>query len=359
MVELIKPESSLRKAGKHAMRWLLIIGISIVIFIADTVTDLEIAAAIFYVAVILIAAEFMSPRGVIWITAACAFLTAASFFFTQTGAFESGVINGLLSVGALIATAYLVLRKSSAEHSEHEARTQLARMARVNSLGEMTASIAHEVNQPLTGLVNSGNAGLRWLAADPPNIAKARLTLERIISDSNRASQVVARIRSLAQRSDPQGTWLHPSVLVEAIVTLTKTEIGRHGIEAAVRQEEDLPLIFADSVQIQQVLLNMVLNAVDAMTDTPRDERKIELTVTKAGERFVEFAVKDWGHGISADASDSIFDALYTTKSEGMGIGLAVSRSIIERHGGRIWASPTLGGGSCFHFTLPCHKLTA
>lgn len=356
---MIRREILFRKTGGETARWILIAVLSVGVFVADTVTDLEIAAAVFYVAVVLIAADFLPARRVIAVAAGCVVLTLVSFAFTRAGAYEAGIINCLLSVGVVIATTYLALTKSSAVLSEHEARTQLARLARVNSLGEMTASIAHEVNQPLTGIVNSANAGLRWLAAEPPNLPKARQALDRIVSDANRASDVVAHVRSLARRADPKGEWLHPRAIVDAIMALSKSELDRNSVTVSILAEDDLPLVFADNVQIQQVLINMLLNAMEAMAATPVPERRIEIDLSRQGDRFVQFTVRDNGAGIAIEQPDTLFDAFYSTKSEGMGIGLAVSRSIIERHGGRVQASADPKGGARFQFTLPSHQLSA
>lgn len=328
----------------------------VVIFIADTITALEIAVAVFYVAVVLIAAGFLQKRGILVVSAGCICLTLASFMFTRSGTYEAGVINCVLSLCAIAITTYLVLTKSSAIVAEHEARAQLARLARVNSLGEMTASIAHEVNQPLTGVITSANAGLRWLGAEPPNIEKARQALERIISDANRASNIVSRVRNLSKRADPKADWLDASILVAEILALSRGELDRNSITTRTRVTENLPLVFADGVQIQQVLLNIVLNALDAMSSTPPERRELAIELSRRNGGFVQFSVRDNGCGVSPEAVEGIFDAFYSTKSEGMGIGLTVSRSIVEAHGGRIWVNPNPDDGTTFHFTLRGHQ---
>ncbi|WP_205041992.1 sensor histidine kinase [Rhodoligotrophos defluvii] len=324
----------------------------VVIFVVDTIADLEIAVAVFYVAVVLFAAGFLRTRGVLAVAVICVFLTVASFFFTRAGAYEAGIINCAISLCAIVITTYLALTKSSAILAEHEARNQLARIARVNSLGEMTASIAHEVNQPLTGVITSGNAGLRWLAADPPNLPKAREALKRIISDANRASSVVGRVRSLSKRAEPKAGWLNATLIVNEIVALSRGELDQNHIVVRTHAEDDLVLVFADGVQIQQVLLNVILNAVEAMADVPENQREIVIEVSRQDGGFVQFSIADNGCGISPDKVEGVFEAFQTTKPEGMGIGLAVSRSIVEAHGGRIWANTREGAGAEFHFTL-------
>ncbi len=335
-----------------ALRWALMLSLVALIFIADTIADLEIAVAVFYVAVVLFAAGFMLTHGVLAVAGVCVVLTVVSFFFTRAGAYEAGIINCAISLCAIVITTYLALTKSSAILAEHEARTQLARLARVNSLGEMTASIAHEVNQPLTGVITSGNASLRWLAADPPNLPKARQALERIINDANRASNIVGRIRSLSKRAEPKAEWHDAAAIVDEIVALCRGELDRHNIVVRTHADDDLPLVSADGVQIQQVLLNIILNAVEAMANTPEDQREIAIGVSRQNGGFVQFSIADNGCGIPWDTVEGVFEAFQTTKPEGMGIGLAVSRSIVEAHGGRIWASARQGGGAEFHFTL-------
>lgn len=335
------------------------VGLSAIIFIADTLTDLEIAVAVFYVAVVLIAADFLRTKGVLVVAASCMVLTLVSFMFTRSGAYEAGLINCVLSLGALVVTTYLALTKSSAILAEHEARAQLVRLARVNSLGELTASIAHEVNQPLTGVINSGSAGLRWLAAEPPNLGKARQALERMIGDTNRASSVVERVRSLAKRAEPKAEWLNAAAIVNEIIVLSRGELDQNHIVIRMHVAEDLPLVFADGIQIQQVLLNVILNAMEAMAKTPPEQRQIIIGLSRNDGGFVEFSITDNGCGISPDEAERVFDAFHSTKASGMGIGLAISRSIIEAHGGRIWAAARPSGGAEIHFTLRGHRLEA
>lgn len=355
---MIGKHQSLTGTGS-ALRWALTIGLMLVIFIADTITDLEIAVAVFYVAVVLIAAGFLHARSVLAVSACCMVLTLVSFAFTRSGAYQAGLINCALSLCAILITTYLALTKYSAILAEHEARTQLVRLARVNSLGELTASIAHEVNQPLTGVINSGNAGLRWLAAEPPNVNKARQALERIISDANRASNVVGRVRNLAKRADPKAEWLSATTIVNEVVALSSGELDRNEVAVRIQAENDLPLVFADGIQIQQVLLNIILNAAEAMAGMPSEDRQILISVTHRDDEFVEFSLADRGCGIRMDDTDTLFDPFHSTKQDGMGIGLAVSRSIVEAHGGRIWATARPGGGAEFHFTLRGHQLGA
>lgn len=341
------------------LRWLLMFGLLVAIFIADTVTDLEIAVAVLYVAVVLIAAGFLRMRGVLIVSAICVMMTLVSVIFTRSGSYEAGVINCALSLCAIIITAYLALTRSSAILAEHEARAQLVRLARVNTLGEMTASIAHEVNQPLTGVITSANAGLRWLGAEPPNTEKARQALDRIIGDANRASNIVSHVRNLSKRADPKEEWIDARVIVAEILALSRGELDQNKVAVRMKVADGLPLMFADSVQIQQVLLNIVLNAMEAMMDTPPERRELTIELSCGEGGAVQFSIRDKGCGVPPEATEKIFDAFYGTKPEGMGIGLAVSRSIIEAHGGRIWVNSHADGGAEFHFSLPGHPLGA
>jgi PAS domain S-box-containing protein len=241
-----------------------------------------------------------------------------------------------------------------AEDELQETRAELARVTRVTTLGELTASIAHEVNQPLAGVVSSGNACLRWLASQPPNIEKARQSADRIIRDANRASEVVGRVRSLAKKAPLQRAWSNINETVLETIVLIRMEVERNRVSLTTQLSDDVPLVWADRVQLQQVILNLVINgieAVSALEDGPRD-----LIVSTAKEKLIGvlLTVRDSGTGLDPGKLENIFDAFYTTKSEGMGMGLAVSRSIIEAHGGRLWATPNEPRGAVFQFALPC-----
>ncbi|PZR82709.1 MAG: two-component sensor histidine kinase [Stutzerimonas stutzeri] len=330
----------------------LAIGMAI-IFAADTLTDYEIAAAVFYVAVVLVAADLLPRRGVLAVAAICAALTIVSLPMSHAGLHQSGVINVVLSISAIAVTTWLALQRTSALVAEHEARAQLTRLARVNALGEMAASIAHEVNQPLTGIVASGAACRNWLTGNPPNIAKARQAAERMISDANRASGMVTRVRNLSRRAEPKVEWIDANGLVADVLALCRSELVRADV-AVARKTTERPLrVLADEVQLQQVLLNLILNALEAMNGAEAYTRELTVETELLPDAMVRFTVTDTGRGIDPEWTDHIFDALYTTKAEGTGMGLAISRSIVEAHGGRIWAAPHPGRGAEFYFILP------
>lgn len=336
---------------------IVIVVLALGIFVADTVTELEVAVAVFYVAVVLVAVGAFQRRGVILVSAACMVLTVISYFLTPTGAPKSGLINSLISLAAIGVTTYLAMKIASAEVAAHEARAQLAHIARITTLGELTASIAHEVNQPLAAIVTSGNACQRWLGAEPPNVEKARLAVERMIGDANRASDIIGRVRRLARPAPPRKEWLNLNETIQDALVLARSEIATHDITARVTVADDLPPVLMDRVLVQQVILNLVMNAIEAMAAV-RSRRPPDLVISSArdGAQAVRVTVRDRGTGLDPAGLPHIFDAFYTTKKDGMGIGLAISRSIIEDHGGRIWAEPQADGGAVVAFTLPTSR---
>jgi len=342
--------------ASSAVLTVAIVVLMLAIFVADTVTELEVAVAVFYVAVVLVAVGAFQRRGVILVSAACMVLTILSYVLTPSGAPQPGLINGLISLSAIAVTAYLALRIASAEVAMHAARTQLAHMARVTTLGELAASIAHEVNQPLAAMATSGNACLRWLAQEPPQVEKARQAADRIVADAHRASDIIDRIRRLARPSAPRKEWLNLNETVQEILALTHSEIASHDIVLRTAFADDLPPVLMDRIQVQQVVLNLVMNAIEAMSVPGDQPRELVITSAMDGSKAVQVSVRDSGVGLDPAALDRLFDAFYTTKKDGMGMGLAISRSIVEDHGGRVWATAQAGGGVTVAFTLPTSR---
>jgi signal transduction histidine kinase len=240
------------------------------------------------------------------------------------------------------------------EQALDKSRSELARMARVTSLGALTASIAHEVNQPLLGIVTNASTCLRMLAADPPNIEGAQEAARFLVSDGHRASDVIKRLRSLFSKSSPAMELLDLSEATQEVVTLCLNELQRNRVTVHTTCANDLPPVRGDRVQLQQVILNLLLNATEAMSGI--DERPRQLlvrTYLDEGEN-VRLTVQDTGVGLEPGEIENVFEAFYTTKSDGMGIGLSISRSIIERHHGRIWASPnSRSPGATFSVAIP------
>ena len=252
-----------------------------------------------------------------------------------------------------VGTAIDVTERKQADEALRKVRADLAHAARVAILGELTATIAHEVNQPLAGVVSSGNACLRWLANEPPNIENAKQSADRIIRDAHRASEVIGRVRSLAIKAPPEKEWLNINNAVIETLSLTRTEAAQQGASLSSQLSGDVPPVWADRIEIQQVILNLIMNGIEAVSAVANGPREVLVTTSKDKQDDLLLAVCDTGTGLDPAKLEHIFDAFYTTKRKGMGMGLAVSRSIIEAHGGRLWASQNEPRGAIFQFTLP------
>ena len=329
--------------------------LAVAIFVVDTVTDLEIAVPVFYTAVILISVRFCTRRGVIFVGLGCIGLTLLSDILTpQPSASAAGIINTTISVLAIVSITYLVLKTEAAERSVYEARAQLAHVARVTTLGELTASLAHEVNQPITATVANATAGLRWLSAEPPDLDEARAAIERIVRDANRAGTIVGRVRGLAKRAPAQKVPCDINDVILEIATLTSSEFYKRHVKLRTELPRDLPKANADPVQLQQVVLNLVMNAVESMDAVPEAKRSLFIGSARDPVGGITVTVRDTGLGLKGDEdAERIFAPFYTTKSNGMGLGLTITQSIVESHGGRIWAEANTPKGMVFRFTLP------
>ncbi|MBB5577875.1 PAS domain S-box protein [Rhizobium paranaense] len=243
--------------------------------------------------------------------------------------------------------------RKHAENALQLAQAELAHASRLTTMGELAASIAHEVRQPLTGLVGSGNACLRYLDADPRDIVSARRAVERMISDAFRASEVIDRIRAMAKKSPQHRDRLSINDIVSETIALVSTDLRRSAISLRTTLSDSLPSLMGDQVQIQQVILNLIMNAKDSMTAVPSGSRELVISTEQAAPDMVLVAVHDSGPPIDATKIDKMFEAFYSTKPNGMGLGLAISHSIIEAHNGRLWAVPNEPSGAIFQFTLP------
>ena len=223
-------------------------------------------------------------------------------------------------------------------------------------MGELAASIAHEVNQPLAGIVTSANAGLNWLAAKPPNLSKTRETLERILRDGTRGGEVLARIRALLKRTLPAKTLVSVNQIVRDVLALTAGELRQHQIELSLDMAPTAPAVLGDTVQLQQVLLNLIKNAIEAMTGISNGQRTLRIQSRLGeleGKPAVMVELRDTGVGFSSIETTRLFEAFHTTKPQGMGMGLWISRSIVENHHGRLTASRNNGPGATFVIMLP------
>ena len=448
--------------------------IALGVFLIDTITTLEVAIAVVYVVVVLIAAVFLRRRDVLVVSAGCAALTALSYVLTHDLSVDGALVRCLVSLSAIGIATVLALMNQSAQatlreqarlldlthdcifvrrldgvitfwnrgaeelygwsrqqaigkvthtllqtmfpvpheqimaeltragrwegelvHTKRDGRqvvvssrwslqrddsgqpaavletntditerrrtqealeqlrAELAHVSRVTMLGELSASIAHEVNQPLAAIVVNAEASQRYLEQEPPKLSDARRVVDRIIQSADRATNVIRRIRGLSKKVTPEMARLDINGVIEETVPLIRSQAISHRVTLRLQLASGLPAVLADRIQLQQVVINLVINAIDAMklvTDRPR-ELEIRSQLYEGDQVLV--AVQDTGVGIAPEKADRLFDAFFTTKPDGMGMGLSICRSIIEAHGGRIWASSAAGPGAILQFTLP------
>ena len=246
------------------------------------------------------------------------------------------------------------LRES--ERRYREAQAELAHVTRVTTLGELTASIAHEVNQPLAGVAANAEACLLWLNRETPNLEEARRSVEWIIKDCNRAGEVIRHVRALAKKADTQKAPLDINDVINEVITLVRHELNSHRVSLQMELAPALPLILADRIQLQQVIINLMVNGIEAMQAVTEEARELMIRTHRKDALQILVSVKDCGIGISSEDVGRLFNAFFTTKSNGMGMGLSICRSIVEAHGGRLWADANLSQGATFHFTLPLHQ---
>jgi PAS domain S-box-containing protein len=236
------------------------------------------------------------------------------------------------------------------------ARSELARVSRAMTLGQLTASIAHEVNQPLSGIITNASTCLRMLSGDPPNLDGARATAQRTLRDGNRASEVIQRLRAMFARKQSATEPVDLNNAAQEVLTLSSSEIQRSRVVLRTDFDASLPIVTGDRVQLQQVVMNLVVNAIEAMKGVNDRPRELHVTTASDDANRVRLSVRDSGIGIDPEKLSKLFDAFFTTKAHGMGIGLSISRSIIESHEGRIWADANDGPGATFSFLLPCTR---
>jgi signal transduction histidine kinase len=246
-----------------------------------------------------------------------------------------------------------VTARRVSEEALAQARAELTRVARATTLGALTASIAHEVSQPLSGILTNANTCLRMLIADPPNIEGARETVRRAIRDGDRATDVIVRLRAMFRKEEPTKDSVDINDSVKEVLALSRGELRRSGVAVRTEFAMGLPAVAGDRVQLQQVMLNLLLNASEAMSEVHDRPRQVLVATTLADDGHVRLSVQDSGVGFLPEAAERLFEAFYTTKESGMGVGLSVSRSIIDRHGGRLWAMPNAVYGATFSFSLP------
>jgi C4-dicarboxylate-specific signal transduction histidine kinase len=239
------------------------------------------------------------------------------------------------------------------EEALQKTRTELARVVRITTIGELTASIAHEVNQPLAAVVANADACVAWLALQSPNLVEARAAAERAIQGATRASEVITRIRSLINKAAPERAKVQLNEVVEETVTLADRQATKNNISVVTDLLPNLPITLGDRIQLQQVILNLMLNGIESMTRVGGRPRRLLISTRIQGSDDICVSVEDSGIGVSAENMPRLFEPFFTTRSQGIGMGLAISRSIIEAHGGRLWAESVVDHGSVFQFTLP------
>jgi C4-dicarboxylate-specific signal transduction histidine kinase len=252
-------------------------------------------------------------------------------------------------------------KRAEAEARETERRyrqvqLELEHANRFAAVGQLSASIAHEVNQPIAAAITNAGTALRWLDFQPPNLAKARLALDRILENGRRAGEVIAGIRALIKKEPPRQDRLVMNEAILEVIALTQGEALKSGVSMRTQLAEGLPVVEGDKVQLQQVVLNLIINALQAMTDTEEGARELLISTGYSGPEGVLVAIADSGPGLGLDSFERPFEAFYTTKSSGLGIGLPICRSIIEAHGGRLWASANVPRGAIFQFTAPIRR---
>ena len=281
---------------------------------------------------------------------------ALTLYDQQPNAFNERTVEQFTELADNLAYGVIALRtraeRSRAEHALREAQAELAHVTRVMTMGELAASIAHEINQPLAAVVTNANACLRWLTGPIPNLDEGRAAVARIARDGNRASDVIGRIRALVKKSATEQAHLDINEVIQEVLGLIQTEIRKNEVVLRRKLAPDLPRILGDRVQLQQVILNLMMNGIEAMSAVTDRSRDLLIRSCRYESDKVLIAVQDSGTGLETESLDHLFTAFFTTKPKGMGMGLAISRSIIEAHGGKLWASPNDGPGATFQFTL-------
>jgi PAS domain S-box-containing protein len=280
-------------------------------------------------------------------------------YFAASGKSVFDAAGNFLGYRGVASDVTATVRAEQAEAALQEARADLAHATRVTTLGELTASIAHEVNQPLAAIVANAEACLRWLDRGTPNMDAARRSVEWVINDGNRAAEVIGRVRALAAKTSTDKSELDINEVINEVRTLMRRELSDHRVSLRMELGPVAMMVRADRVQLQQVIINLVMNGIEAMQPVTDRLRELVIRSQLNEANQVVVMVQDRGLGISADDADRLFSAFFTTKSNGLGLGLSICRSIIEGHGGRLSAFRNSGPGATFQFTLPLHQEAA
>lgn len=333
---------------------LLIVGIGL-IFLLDTLTHYEVAVAVFYAVLILAVGSRLSRASLLRLAIVCVFLTVFSFLLTPTGNLGTGLINTGISIAAIALIVHVHAKIQAAQQQAQAAQQQLARLTQVQSLAGLSSSIAHEINQPLGAMLTSAQACQRWLAQEPPNVLKASQSANRIVQDADRVSAIIARVRSLTQGEQIQREAFDMNVALGETLLLCQPELQAQKISVKTNLMAQLPMALGDQVSFQQTLGNLLLNAIEAMASVPPQFRVLHLA-TSIEDDSILLTVADTGPGLLAEQEQQMFEAFWTTKRKGMGIGLSISRSMIEAAGGQLWGNNRRDGGAEFYLRLPSVK---
>jgi C4-dicarboxylate-specific signal transduction histidine kinase len=258
---------------------------------------------------------------------------------TEEGTLVSGAVRDLTE-------------RTRAEEALRQAKADLTHVSRVTTMGELTASLAHEIKQPIAAAVTDANTCLRWLGRDQPDLAEAREAASRVIKDATRAADIISRVRLLFEKGTPQQELVDINEVIQEMIVLLRGEATAYSISVRTELAEDLPQVMGDRTQLQQVLMNLMMNSIDAMKNVD-GTREITIQSRRAENSQVLISVSDTGVGLPPETAEQIFDAFVTTKIHGTGMGLRISRSIVESHSGRLWAANNSPRGACFAFTLP------
>jgi len=343
---------------KKPAQTILLVAVMVAIFMLDTFSDYEIAIAVFYTLVILAALRWHAAREVIILTMICIGLTVLSFILTLGGQYDTGLVNTIISSTAIIISALLGLRMRAAQHAAHVAREELLRISRATGVGYLTASIAHEIGQPLTAIMSSGDACRRWLNQQPPQPDKAQRALQRMLTETRRASDIIERIRAMVRGEAVQPQAFDVNQAVREMLQLCAGECSRRNINLQLYLAAHLPPVWFDRVQLQQILGNLVLNAMDSITAVPEQPHPGLIRIrTQMDDGAVLLSVGDNGMGFVADAREHLFDAFWSSKQGTMGLGLTLCRQMAESHGAQLWADAAQGfhqqRGAVFYLRLP------
>ena len=248
--------------------------------------------------------------------------------------------------------AGVALDRKRTEEALRQAQANLAHVSRVTTMGELTASLAHEVNQPIAAAVTNANTCLRWLAGDTPNLEEARAAAMRIVKDGTRAAEIISRIRLLFKKGTPEWELVDVNEVIREMIVLLRGEATRYSISFRRELATGLPQVLGDRVQLQQVFMNLMLNGIEAMKDV-EGTRELIIRSAREGNDHIRMSVSDTGVGLPPERADQIFNAFFTTKVQGTGMGLSISRTIVESHGGRLWAADNSPRGATFYLSLP------